>query len=61
MFLRSSTVLMTNYDYDPAGYHYKVTDPKGIVTLSTFDPLGNTTQTIQDDGSGLLNNTTNYT
>ena len=61
LFLRSSTVLVTSFGYDSAGNQNEVTDPKGIVTLSMFDPLGNVTQTIQDDGSGLLNNTTNYT
>jgi YD repeat-containing protein len=31
------------------------------VSVSSFDPLGRTTQTIQDSGTGLLNSTTDYT
>jgi YD repeat-containing protein len=37
---RSDTTLVNSYTYDSAGRNYTVTDPRGIVTKTEYDPLG---------------------
>ena len=54
-------MLLTSYGYNTAGNQDEIIDPNGVVTLSSFDPLHDVTQTIQDSGWGKLNITTNYT
>jgi YD repeat-containing protein len=58
---RSSTVLVTSYDFDSAGNQEDVIDPNGVDTRTEYDNLGNPTETIQDYGTGDTNNTTEYT
>ncbi len=62
---RSDSVLLTSYGYDAAGNQDSVTDPRGIISQSYFDLLGNTTKTIAafTDGvpTGSTNQTTAYT
>ena len=43
---RSDTVLVTSYTYNDAGEVGQTTDPKGIVTQTSYDVLGRPTQTI---------------
>ncbi len=39
----------TTYTYDRSGNQLTVTDPEGIVTTTTYDPLGRATVTIAND------------
>ena len=50
----SDTTLVTSYGYSPAGYVQSVTDPRRIVTETTYDMLGQVLQTI-DGYSTLIN------
>ena len=50
----SDTTLVTSYGYSTAGYVQSVTDPRGIVTETTYDMLGQVLQTI-DGYSTLIN------
>src|SRR5262249_7768748 len=43
----SDTALVTGYAYNAAGWLSSVTDPRGIVTQTSYDSLGRTTQTIE--------------
>jgi RHS repeat-associated protein len=57
---------VTHTDYNSQGIAYQVTDPRGIVTVSSFDLAGRVTQTISGATSGYsptntTNQTTNYT
>ncbi len=45
---RSDTVLVTSTGYNDAGWASSVTDPSGIVTETSYDNLGRTTQTIEN-------------
>jgi RHS repeat-associated protein len=45
---RSDTVLVMDYDYDPAGWLETTTDPKGIVSKTFYDNLGRVTKTIEN-------------
>jgi len=66
---RSDTVLVASYTYDAAGRQDTVTDPRGIVTKSTYDLLGRTTKLVEaydasvnsGNPSGANNRTTLYT
>jgi RHS repeat-associated protein len=62
---RSDTVLVTSFDYDSAGYQWKVTDPKGIEYRTYFDARGRTTKTIENYVDGTVGDdndkTTEYT
>lgn len=62
---RSDTILVTNFDYDSAGRQWKVTDPKGIESRTSFDALGRTTKTIENYVDGTVGDdndkTTEYT
>jgi YD repeat-containing protein len=49
---RSDTVLVTSVTYDSAGLVYEVTDPKGVVTRTTYDDLGRTTKVIENYVNG---------
>jgi RHS repeat-associated protein len=59
---RSSTALVTSYDYDSAGNQEDVIDPNGIDTRTYYDNFRRPTETIQDysTSSGHLNTTTEY-
>ena len=48
----SATVLVTTTAYNAAGWAATVTDPRGIVTQTTYDNLGRTTKTIDDYTNG---------
>ncbi len=66
---RSDTALVTSTTYNAAGWVATVTDPRGIVTATSYDLLGRTTQTITGYNAGInggnptssANATTNYT
>ena len=45
--LKYNTTLVTNYGYSPAGYVQTVTDPRRIVTETTYHMLGQVIQTIE--------------
>jgi RHS repeat-associated protein len=58
----SDTVLVTHTDYDSAGRVRAVTDPRGLVTRTTYDLLGRTVQTIAAfTGDGTPTENTNQT
>jgi RHS repeat-associated protein len=61
----SDTVLVTATVYNAAGWAQSVTDPRGIVTQTTYDNLGRTTKTIENYTNGaptnFSNKTTEYT
>ena len=57
----SSTVLVTSNVYNAAGWVQSVTDPRGIVTQTTYDNLGRTTKTIDDYTNGTPTNSSNQT
>ncbi|MCW2892950.1 MAG: repeat-associated core domain protein, partial [Actinomycetia bacterium] len=64
----TSPALVTHTDYNVQGLPYQVTDPRGLVTLTSYDLLGRVTQTIAGavKSGGLYspmnatNQTTNY-
>jgi len=66
---RSDTALVTSYTYNAAGWVATVTDPRGIVTATSYDLLGRTTQVIAGYNASInggnptssANATTNYT
>lgn len=49
---RSDTVLVTSATYDAAGRVYEATDPRGIVSRTTYDALGRTTNTVENYTDG---------
>jgi RHS repeat-associated protein len=51
---RSDTALVTSYVYDPAGRVLDVTDPKGLVTRTTYDALGRTAKTVENYVDGTV-------
>ncbi len=53
---RSDTVLVNSTAYNAAGEAYQTTDPKGVVTESTFDHAGQLTRKVEDVG-GLARET----
>jgi RHS repeat-associated protein len=58
----SDTVLVTHTDYDTAGRVAAVTDPRGLVTGTTYDLLGRTVQTVAAfSGDGTPTDNTNQT
>jgi RHS repeat-associated protein len=57
----SSTVLVTNYAFNAAGWLQDTTDPKGLDTRDFYDNLGRLTQQIQDYTNGTPTNTSNKT
>jgi RHS repeat-associated protein len=61
----SATVLVTSLAYNSAGWLSTSTDPRGIVTATSYDNLGRVTQTIADYTNGTptsnSNQTTQYT
>jgi RHS repeat-associated protein len=57
----SDTVLVTLTGYNPAGWVQAVTDPRGLVTQTSYDNLGRTTKTIEDYTDGNPTNNTNKT
>ncbi|MBX9582001.1 MAG: hypothetical protein K2X87_16980 [Gemmataceae bacterium] len=58
---RSDTVLVTSTAYDPAGRPQDVTDPKGLVTRTTYDALGRTTKTVQNYVDGVVSDADDIT
>jgi YD repeat-containing protein len=52
------------YSYGPAGWLQSVTDPRGLVSQTSYDNLGRVTQTIEDYTNGVpaanSNKTTQY-
>ncbi len=62
---RSNTVLVNSYAYDAAGRLETVTDPRSVVSKTTYDMLGRTTKTIEAYTSGTptdsSDRTTEYT
>jgi RHS repeat-associated protein len=61
----SATVLVTTESYNAAGWLQDEVDPRGLDTRTSYDNLGQTTQTIEDYTNGTptatSNKTTNYT
>ena len=58
----SDTVLVTHMDYDAAGRIAAVTDPRGLVTQTTYDLLNRTAQTVAAyTGDGTPTDNTNQT
>jgi RHS repeat-associated protein len=62
---RSDTVLVTSTTYNAAGWAQDVTDPRGIVTRTQYDNLGQVVKTIEAYTDGVptasTNKTTEYT
>ena len=58
---RSDTVLVTSTEYNAAGLAWKVTDPRGLETWTTFDNLGRTTKTIENYVDGTVSDTDDKT
>ncbi len=58
---RSDTVLVTTYGYAASGLLQDVTDPKGLLTKSTYDNIGRVTKTVEDYTNGTVTDTTNKT
>jgi RHS repeat-associated protein len=58
---RSDTVLVTTTAYNSAGLAWKLTDPRGIETRSTFDALGRVTKTIENYVDGVVSDTDDKT
>ena len=62
---RSNTVLVNSYAYDAAGRLETVTDPRSVVSKTTYDMLGRTTKTVEAYTSGTptdsSDRTTEYT
>jgi RHS repeat-associated protein len=59
---RSDTVLVTHTDYNAAGWAGAVTDPRGLVSQTSYDLLGRVTQTVEDfSGDGTPTDSTNQT
>ena len=53
-------MLLTEYAYTPAGWVGSVTDPRGLVTQTSYDGLGRVTQTVDDfTGDGTPTNSSN--
>src|SRR5439155_484435 len=61
----SDTALVTAYAYNPAGWLSSVTDPRGLMSVTNYDNLGRTVQTIEAYTNGTptanTNKTTNFT
>ncbi len=57
----SDTVLVSHTDYDAAGRVGDTIDPRGLVTLMTYDMLGRTTQTVEAYTDGNPTDSTNRT
>ncbi|MFO0929436.1 MAG: SdrD B-like domain-containing protein [Gemmataceae bacterium] len=51
---RSDTVLVTSQGYDPAGRVETTTDPRGLVTKTSYDALGRTTKTVENYVDGIV-------
>ena len=47
---RSDTVLVNSTAYNTAGEAWQTTDPKGVITETTFDHAGRLTQKVEDVG-----------
>ncbi len=58
---RSDTVLVTTYGYAASGLLQDVTDPKGILTKTTYDNIGRVTKTVENYTNGTVTDTTNKT
>ncbi len=58
---RSDTVLVTSYGYAASGLIQDVTDPKGILTKTTYDNIGRVTKTVENYTNGTVTDTTNKT
>jgi len=50
---RSSTVLVTSYAYNDAGWQSSITDPRGLTNTASYDLLGRTTETISNYRNGI--------
>jgi RHS repeat-associated protein len=57
----SDTVLVTQYAYNAAGWQDTVTDPRGLVSKSFYDNLGQVTKAVEAYDGGAQTNTTNKT
>ena len=57
----SDSILVTSDGYDAAGNQNTTTDPRGIVTKSSFDMLGRTTETIAAFTNGTPTSSTDQT
>src|SRR6185295_17127579 len=49
---RSDTVLITSYDYNAAGEVETVTDPRGSLTVTSYDRLGRQTKVVANYVNG---------
>jgi RHS repeat-associated protein len=57
----SNTVLVSTAQYNSAGWDYLDTDPRGIVTQTTYDALGRPTKVISDYTNGVVTTSSNQT
>ena len=51
---RSDTELVTSYVYDSGGRIWKVTDPRGLETRTTYDNLGRPAKTVENYVNGTV-------
>ena len=58
---RSDTALVTGYAYDTAGRMQDVTDPKGLVSRTTYDALGRVTKTVANYVDGVVSDADDQT
>ena len=54
---RSDTVLVTSQTFNAAGWAQDVTDPRGLVTRSLYDNVGEVTQTVEACDGGAITDT----
>src|SRR5262249_11158183 len=54
---RSDTVLLTGYDYNQPGFLFKVVDPRGFQTFTSYDYLGRPTKVVESITNGTFADT----
>ena len=58
---RSDTVLVTSYAYAASGLLQEITDPKGLISRTSYDNLGRVIQTVENYTNGTVTDTSNKT